>query len=305
MITFLYSTAAGFKKTSWALSTAYWYGMRAGLKTLKGSFITHWSYAMIGQLDKSIFYQNILTQLEPNSTVTGDRRVGALLSDFRNLTLKWAFLSTHLTLLAGTEKKTISGFDTRLIPVKSPKRVKALRTQGLLPLQHGDPTCAVSTFYPYLSHSSGWGVKSSHSGKFLRGKGLTNFTKKVSQVVSFAMQKGCLNPNLAAGRLPLAQRTAVFGDSVELNFLFSTYENNALYAGNVESAYLGDAKDNPNLVACAPAPYSGGPSLEAFKSHPLWLAGRYHQANNHPSNQTFKGPLLKVHASQLCLLRGL
>jgi hypothetical protein len=224
---------------------------------------------MIGQLDKSAFYQNILTQVELSPTVAGNKRVGALLSDFRNLTLKWAFLSTHLTLLAGTEKKTISGFDTRLIPIKSPKRVKALRTQGLLPLQHSNASRSVSIFYPYLSHSSGWGVKSSHSGKFLRGKGLTNFFKKTSHVYSFAMRGGCLNPHLAAHRSPLAQRAAVFGDSLELNFLFSIHENNALYSGSVENVYLGDARDNPNLAAGAPTPYSGGPSLETFKNHSL------------------------------------
>ena len=227
-----------------------------------------------------------------------------MLSDFRNLTLKWAFLSTHLTLLAGTEKKTISGFDTRLIPIKSAKRVKALRTQGLLPLQHANSSHAVSTFYPYLSHSSGWGVKSSQSGKFLRGKGLTNFFKKKSRVVGFAVQRGCLNPNLAASRSPLTQRAAMFGDSAELNFLFSVHENNALYSGGVENVHLGDTKENPNLATGAPASYSGGPSLETFKSYPLWLAGRSYQANSSPFNWTYKGRLLKVHTLQLCLLRG-
>jgi hypothetical protein len=45
----------------------------------------------------------------------------------RNFSIKQLFLKPHLALLASVEKKTFSGFDLRLLTVKSVKALKRVR----------------------------------------------------------------------------------------------------------------------------------------------------------------------------------
>lgn len=122
--------------------------------------------------DKSLFYQNLFCTLGKKSSLPTTGL--SLTNDPRNFSAKWLVLKSPLTPLASTEKKTISGFDTRLAGLKGPAKIKASRRAGALlysevftsrlPLLGGTNPIA-----PFISQGRGWGVRSSRANSYLRG----------------------------------------------------------------------------------------------------------------------------------------
>ena len=88
-----------------------------------------------------------------------------------------------------------------------------------------------------------------------------------------------------------------------LNFLFSIRENHALYSGSIENTHTGDARENPNIVLRAPAPYVSNTPFSDFEIYPLWLAGLTRRLPVLLPSQSLKGVLLKTYTYQVHLLR--
>ena len=165
MIAVLYATAPCPKEATWSIT---WLVMRLALKLISHSFSLNWGYAPVSSFDKSLFYQNLFCTLRrplPASELSS-------MLDSRNFSAKWLVFKTQLTPLAGTVKKTISGFDTRLSALKGPKQIKGSRRKGLYMYQSVAPKGAlggqpVNPLLPFISQGQGWGVRSSKGSQYL------------------------------------------------------------------------------------------------------------------------------------------
>lgn len=153
-----------------------WAGMRVALKLVAKTLALSWGYAPVSSLGSSLFYQNFSKSLE-NKKSKGkglplDR--ASLLVDNRNTSSRWLILKKHLTPLAATEKKTISGFDTRLVSLKSPRKIKWDRRQlycFYLPRGKGGTFEGLGTAHvlsPFISQAPGWGARSSKRLSYLK-----------------------------------------------------------------------------------------------------------------------------------------
>lgn len=138
------------------------------MKLINHSFSLNWGYAPVSSFDKSLFYQNLFCTLSRPLSASG---LSSML-DSRNFSAKWLVFKTQLTPLAGTVKKTISGFDVRLSALKGPKQIRAARRKGLYMYQSVAPKRplgeqSVNPLFPFISQGQGWGVRSSKGPQYL------------------------------------------------------------------------------------------------------------------------------------------
>lgn len=225
--------------------------MRLALKLVASSFSLSWGYAPISSLGKSLFYQNLSKNLQKPTTLSLRKIKPSLLNDPRNLSCKWLVLRGYLTPLAAIEKKTISGFDTRLALVKSPWKIKQQRRAPLV----GYPVTpeggrGAKPLLPFISQASGWGVKSSKTLGYL---GKTSFLvfKKPTSGLGFLNQERPSATNLLVGSkgLFLSNETEEDKNSLseDVSFLLKldTFSESPLLS---EKTYLGGKLDSPNLT---------------------------------------------------------
>lgn len=154
--------------------------MRLALKLINRSLGLNWGYVPVASFDKSLFYQNLFYTLRKSPSLSTTNL--SLIRDPRNLSAKWLAFKSPLTLLASTEKKTISGFDVRLASLKGPAKIKASRRRGafLYADVSANKTPAfggLNPLTPFISQSKGWGVRSSKADSYLRNGRFLGFKK--------------------------------------------------------------------------------------------------------------------------------
>jgi len=69
-------------------------------------------------LGKSLFYKRLVKNIKKIGAPLSIGR--SALQDPRNLSSRWVIPKTYFTPLASIDKKTLSGFDTKLALVKGP-----------------------------------------------------------------------------------------------------------------------------------------------------------------------------------------
>jgi hypothetical protein len=163
--------------------------MRLALKLINHSFSLNWGYAPVASLDKSLFYQNLFYTLRKTPSLPLANL--SLTKDPRNISAKWLTFRTPLTPLASTEKKTISGFDTRLAGLKGPTKIKANRRRGafLYSEVSNNKTLAskgLNPLVPFISQGGGWGIRSARANSYLKNGRFLGF-KKLTMVGFFGI----------------------------------------------------------------------------------------------------------------------
>lgn len=246
--------------------------MRLALKIVNRSLSLNWGYAPVASFDKSLFYQNLFYTLRrrPSLPITSL----SLLKDPRNLSARWLSLKTPLTPLASTEKKTISGFDTRLAGLKGPTIIKTNRRRGFFTYS-GVPTNKVPIFggvsplAPFISQGRGWGVRSARANSFLRNNQFLGFKKLPS--LGFFDTNFLLRTLLINHKGTLLSEGGALGPNT--SFLISSDVNQAAPLLVGKTFFEGRA-ENPNITA-QPQNTQTNPSTltKDFSSYLFWATG--------------------------------
>jgi hypothetical protein len=150
--------------------------MRVALKLVTRTLNLNWGYAPVSSLGRSLFYQSFSKALEKKSYYGTPNNRFSFLRDPRNLSSRWLVIRKHLTPLAATEKRAVSGFDTRLVSLKSPKKIKLDRRRGLSSFYssgvtkggYGQSLSPTSVLLPFISQAPGWGPRSSKRLNYLK-----------------------------------------------------------------------------------------------------------------------------------------
>ena len=244
--------------------------MRTHLQFIKQTLKLHWNYSAITTFDKSLAYQEVLY------TSHSCERALAPMHDLRNFSMSWFLLKTHLTPLATIEKKTISGFDHRLVTIKGSRKLKQLRRNKLttyadvIPSRlYGMPCNKLKLF---VSSGCGWGSKSSQSLLFLKGKALKTFRKK--KHVTFLCESYFPLPHLVSKSYEFQINFS--RDDVEAqyeeNFIMAVALNSDLLT-TLEKTFLETKAEMPNLVSMAPSSQINVTDAAVHCKYLAWISG--------------------------------
>jgi hypothetical protein len=246
--------------------------MRTHLYRFKRGLAFHWGYSSLVTLDKSSAYSQLV-----GSALKKDLTRVASTADIRNTALKQVFLKPRLTLLANTEKKTFSGFDARLLELKSPRVLKRQRRAPAITLKAlGGRAAAVpvsSTIISGVTNSSlGWGRKSSLAPFFLNGTSLKTFRKAQD---SGLLRGAYSSPALFLSQLPLldlAEAPALEGFTNESNYMLSL--ECQMSTITVSQTFFEFDGENPNAPLLTPPSLISDDAFNgATTAHLRWVTG--------------------------------
>ena len=139
--------------------------MRTAYKTLCGSLVHYWGYAPARPRRRAEAYTRF-SAASPRGAALG--RAGALGSPIMPR-------GSSLTPLANDNRKPVGGFDRRLGPLKTPRRVRSLRRYGVSPAAERSAGALV---LPFFGSRGGWGEKGRREFNFLRADPWRPFTKR-------------------------------------------------------------------------------------------------------------------------------
>lgn len=254
MVFILHPTEAGPEK---AFGKIAWVLMRLALKITSRKLRNYWNYAPVRPFDGTHLYRSITWGIHKGKSLAM-LNLG-LMRDTRNLSVDWLTFRATLTPLMGTEKKTVSGFDTRLVDVKSPKKIKNSRMRGVVFQPAGalhKSLRGLNRFNLSLSNGPGWGSKSSKALYFEGRSSYSTFKKRSSlgflraeplpSQLLFDNNEGLLGLEEDSGSLPLR----------DLSLLVSV-ETNCQRTHFSERTFLFKVPLNPNAL-----PELSPPSVE-------------------------------------------
>lgn len=266
MVSILHPTEANAQETSWKVE---WPQMRNSLTLITKTLSLHWGYSAVVPFTKTQAYNTYMTSLIARPHHCGSHMLTAI--DLRNLNSKQMFLKPRLTPLANVEKVNFSGFDTRLVSLKSPKRLKSLRKK-LTPCL-ASQTTSYTANTAFVGSGLGWGRKSRLSLNFLTHRPIKTFKKKHAQT---SLSRHQVYPSLFISYLKDFDNMPLDATN-ELNMpitFLQSLELTQASSSTQAQAFFEFAGETPNLSPSTNANTPmGTPLIEEALTHLTWLVG--------------------------------